>query len=237
MAHVPRDERARIALPLGIWPQGVPRGAVVLVGGAPGAGKSTLALQLAAALAQENVVLYVSAEEPLSQVRARGDRLGLTAPQLHVLAESVLPKILAAAESLRPAALVLDSVQMLTARATDVPGAPAVLREVVVELVRWAQRTGTVVLAISQAPKRGGFTGPRLLEHIVDAALYLEPTGENGQRVLHVIKNRYGPAPLALALRMTAQGLEGLVPSGRAGTGDPRGREAGSEGAARPKAR
>jgi len=195
-----------VALPLNVWPRGVPRGAVILLGGAPGAGKSTLALQIAAQLAQKGLVLYATAEETLEQLRARAERLQALAPRLYVVSEHQLGRILRAAEELRTAVLVVDSAQMVTLRASDPPGSPTAVREVAAELVRWAQHTGTVVIVISQAPKRGGFAGPRLLEHIVDAALYLERAGNDGERILRVTKNRYG-CTADIPLRMTEAGL------------------------------
>jgi len=177
-----------------------------MLGGAPGSGKSTLALQIAAKLAQKRPVLYATAEETLEQIRERAERLRAMAPRLYVVAEHQLGRILRTAEELRPAVLVVDSAQMVTLRASDPPGSPTAVREVSAELVRWAQHTGTVVIVISQAPKRGGFAGPRLLEHIVDAALYLERADNDGERILRVPKNRYGSTS-DLPLRMTEAGL------------------------------
>jgi len=202
-----RAESDCVHLPITkIWGRGVPKGAVILLGGPPGAGKSTLALQIAAEIAKKGTVLYATAEEKLEQVRERAERLRALVPRLYVVAEYQLARILRAAEALRPAVLVIDSIQMVTLRASDALGAPSTIREVAAELVRWAQRTGTVVLAVSQALKRGGFAGPRLIEHVVDCALYLDRVGGDGNRVLRVVKNRYGPAG-DVPLRMTEGGL------------------------------
>jgi len=207
ITSVQKADSDRVHFPITqIWARGVPKGAVILLGGAPGAGKSTLALQLAAEIAKKGTVLYATAEERLEQVRERAERLRALVPRLYVVAEYQLARILRAAEALRPAVLVIDSVQMVTLRASDALGAPSTIREVAAELVRWAQRTGTVVLAVSQALKRGGFAGPRLLEHIVDCALYLERPGSDGERILRVAKNRYGPT-VDILLRMTEGGL------------------------------
>jgi len=189
-----------------IWARGVPKGAVILLGGAPGTGKSTLALQIAAEIAKKGAVLYATAEERLEQVRERAERLRALVPRLFVVAEYQLARILRAAEALRPTVLVIDSIQMVTLRASEAPGSPTTIREVAAEIVRWAQRTGTVVIAVSQAPKRGGFAGPRLLEHIVDCALYLERVGDDGDRILRVAKNRYGPTS-DIPMRMSDGGL------------------------------
>jgi DNA repair protein RadA/Sms len=166
---------------------------------------------MASHVAKREPVLYATAEETLEQLRARAERLQALAPRLYVVSEHQLGRILRAAEELRPAVLVVDSAQMVTLRASEPPGSPTAIREVAAELVRWAQQTGTVVIVVSQAPKRGGFAGPRLLEHIVDAALYLDQAGD-GERVLRVTKNRYG-GTAGIPIRRFLMTEAGLVPA------------------------
>ncbi len=172
---------------------GLVEGSVVLVGGDPGIGKSTLLLQALAQLGPRLPGLYVSGEESLNQVAARGRRLGLGLDGLHALAETCIERILAAVQDAKPKLVVADSVQTLwSEQLAAAPGSVSQVRETAARLVRHAKQTGTSVFLVGHVTKEGGIAGPRVLEHMVDAVLYFE--GETGSRlrVLRAFKNRFG---------------------------------------------
>jgi len=172
---------------------GLVEGSVVLVGGDPGIGKSTLLLQALASLGSRLSGLYVSGEESLAQVAARGRRLGLSLDGLDALAETCVERILAQAQSAKPKLIVADSIQTLwSEQLTAAPGSVSQVRETAARLVRYAKETGTSVFLVGHVTKEGGIAGPRVLEHMVDAVLYFE--GESGSRfrVLRAFKNRFG---------------------------------------------
>jgi DNA repair protein RadA/Sms len=172
---------------------GLVEGSVVLVGGDPGIGKSTLLLQVQSALGARLPGLYVSGEESLAQVAARGRRLGLVLDNMDALAETCIERILTQAQSSRPKLIVADSVQTLwSEQLSAAPGSVSQVRETAARLVRYAKETGTSVFLVGHVTKEGGIAGPRVLEHMVDAVLYFE--GETGSRfrVLRAFKNRFG---------------------------------------------
>ena len=172
---------------------GLVQGAVVLVGGDPGIGKSTLLLQAVAKMAATLPALYVTGEESLAQVAGRGARLGLPLDGVDALAETGVEKILEQAVATGPGLIVADSVQTLwTESLTAAPGSVSQVRESAARLVRYAKETGTAVFLVGHVTKEGGIAGPRVLEHMVDAVLYFE--GESGSRfrVLRAFKNRFG---------------------------------------------
>ncbi|HVX04348.1 MAG TPA: DNA repair protein RadA [Rhodanobacteraceae bacterium] len=172
---------------------GLVEGSVVLVGGDPGIGKSTLLLQTLAALGERLPGLYVSGEESLAQIAARGHRLGLELAPLHALAETCVERILEHAQNEKPRVLVIDSIQTIwTETLPAAPGSVSQVRESAARLVRFAKQTGTSVFLVGHVTKEGGIAGPRVLEHMVDAVLYFE--GETGSRfrVLRAFKNRFG---------------------------------------------
>ncbi len=172
---------------------GLVEGSVVLVGGDPGIGKSTLLLQALASLGSRMSGLYVTGEESLAQVAARGRRLGLSLDGLDALAETCVERILAQAQAAKPKLIVADSIQTLwSEQLTAAPGSVSQVRESAARLVRYAKETGTSVFLIGHVTKDGGIAGPRVLEHMVDAVLYFE--GESGSRfrVLRAFKNRFG---------------------------------------------
>ncbi len=172
---------------------GLVEGSVVLVGGDPGIGKSTLLLQALAALGSRLSGLYVTGEESLAQVAARGRRLGLSLDGLDALAETCVERILAQAQTAKPKLIVADSIQTLwSEQLTAAPGSVSQVRESAARLVRYAKETGTSVFLVGHVTKEGGIAGPRVLEHMVDAVLYFE--GESGSRfrVLRAFKNRFG---------------------------------------------
>ncbi|MFN3841736.1 MAG: DNA repair protein RadA [Rehaibacterium terrae] len=174
---------------------GLVEGSVVLVGGDPGIGKSTLLLQALARMAARAPALYVTGEESLAQVAGRAQRLGLPLDDLHALAETCVEKILANTARVSPAPrlLVADSIQTLWSELlTAAPGSVSQVRESAARLVRFAKETATSVFLVGHVTKEGGIAGPRVLEHMVDAVLYFE--GESGSRfrVLRAFKNRFG---------------------------------------------
>jgi DNA repair protein RadA/Sms len=172
---------------------GLVEGSVVLVGGDPGIGKSTLLLQAIAQMASRLPALYVTGEESLSQVAGRAQRLGLGIGGVDALAETCVERILAQAAQAKPRMMVADSIQTLWSELlTAAPGSVSQVRESAARLVRFAKETGTAVFLVGHVTKEGGIAGPRVLEHMVDAVLYFE--GESGSRfrVLRAFKNRFG---------------------------------------------
>ena len=187
---------------------GLVEGSVVLVGGDPGIGKSTLLLQALAALGERLPGLYVSGEESLAQIAARGHRLGLLLDPIHALAETCVERILEHAFNEKPRVLVIDSIQTLwTETLTAAPGSVSQVRESAARLVRFAKETGTCVFLVGHVTKEGGIAGPRVLEHMVDAVLYFE--GETGSRfrVLRAFKNRFGAVNELGVFAMSDKGL------------------------------
>lgn len=172
---------------------GLVEGAVVLIGGDPGIGKSTLLLQALAAMAGGLPALYVTGEESLAQVAGRAARLGLPLDGLSALAETGVERILEQAAKMRPKLLVADSVQTLwTETLTAAPGSVSQVRESAARLVRYAKETGTAIFLVGHVTKEGGIAGPRVLEHMVDAVLYFEGDSGSRFRVLRAFKNRFG---------------------------------------------
>jgi DNA repair protein RadA/Sms len=172
---------------------GLVEGSVVLVGGDPGIGKSTLLLQTLGALGASLPGLYVTGEESLAQVAARGRRLGIALEPLRALAETCVERILEHSQKEKPRVLVVDSIQTIwTEGLTAAPGSVSQVRESAAKLTRFAKETGTCVFLVGHVTKEGGIAGPRVLEHMVDAVLYFE--GEIGSRfrVLRAFKNRFG---------------------------------------------
>ena len=174
---------------------GLVPGGVVLLGGDPGIGKSTLLLQTMARLAQQGGALYVTGEESLRQVAMRASRLGLETDGLHVAAETCVETILALAEREQPRVLVVDSIQTIfTEQLQSAPGAVAQVRESAALLVRHAKRSGTALFLVGHVTKDGQLAGPRVLEHMVDTVLYFESEGGSRFRLLRAVKNRFGAA-------------------------------------------
>jgi len=171
---------------------GLIRGMVVLLGGDPGIGKSTLLLQAADTLAGESVVLYVSGEESASQIKMRADRLGMK-NDIDVLCETDLDQIIDEATNTRCNVLIVDSIQTIISE--ESAGAPASVsqgRAATARLTRYAKETGGIVLIVGHVTKDGNIAGPRVLEHIVDTVLYFEGDRHEGLRLLRAVKNRFG---------------------------------------------
>ena len=188
---------------------GLVAGSLVLIGGDPGIGKSTLVLQTAAALAATTgPVLYVSAEESAQQIKLRADRLGVAGDELWILSETNLADVLAAAEEQRPALLIVDSIQTVyVEEITSAAGSVSQVRECTARLMQWAKPRGIPVLVIGHVTKEGTIAGPRVLEHMVDAVLYLEGDRHHQYRILRAVKNRFGSTDEVGVFEMADTGL------------------------------
>ena len=195
---------------------GVVPGSLVLIGGDPGIGKSTLLLQASAALAgAAGPVLYVSGEESAAQVKLRADRLGLTAPDLFILAETQLEAVETHVEAIKPRAVVVDSIQTVyIGDLESAPGSVSQVRECGGRLMGLAKSRGIAVFLVGHVTKEGAIAGPRVLEHLVDTVLYFEGERHATYRVLRAVKNRFGSTNEIGVFEMTEGGLrEVLNPS------------------------
>ena len=186
-------------------------GQVVLIGGDPGIGKSTLLLQSLAALGAARKVVYVSGEESAEQVALRARRLGLDAQGIGLLAEIQLERILGALEAARPEVAVVDSIQTLWSEALQsAPGSVAQVRECAAQLTRHAKKSGTALFIIGHVTKEGAIAGPRVLEHIVDTVLYFEGDPHSSFRLVRAVKNRFGAVNELGVFAMTDKGLRAV---------------------------
>ncbi len=166
---------------------------VILIGGDPGIGKSTLILQILSALAKRYKPLYVTGEESLQQIAMRAQRLESTGTDLTLLAETNVERILAKAEQFKPDILVVDSIQtMHTSLISSAPGGVGQVRESAAQLVRYAKQTGRALVLIGHVTKEGAIAGPRVLEHMVDVVLYFEGKNDSRYRLIRAVKNRFG---------------------------------------------
>jgi DNA repair protein RadA/Sms len=191
---------------------GIVEGGVVLIGGDPGIGKSTLLLQALDALQRKGMnTLYVTGEESGAQVALRSRRLGLANSQVQVLAEIQLEKILATLQSERPNIAVIDSIQTVYSdQLTSAPGSVAQVRECAAHLTRAAKATGTAIVLVGHVTKEGALAGPRVLEHMVDTVLYFEGDTHSSFRLIRAIKNRFGAVNEIGVFAMTEKGLKGV---------------------------
>ncbi|MDM4768330.1 DNA repair protein RadA [Pelomonas sp. SE-A7] len=190
---------------------GIVPGGVVLIGGDPGIGKSTLLLQAVEALSQQVKVLYVTGEESGAQVAMRARRLGLVGANVRVLAEISLEKILATIEEEAPAFCVIDSIQTLySEQLSSAPGSVAQVRECAAQLTRTAKAGGCAMVLVGHVTKEGALAGPRVLEHIVDTVLYFEGDTHSSYRLVRAIKNRFGAVNEIGVFAMTDKGLKGV---------------------------
>jgi DNA repair protein RadA/Sms len=191
---------------------GIVAGGVVLIGGDPGIGKSTLLLQALDALSRGVPVLYVTGEESGAQVALRSRRLGLDGSQVRVLAEISLEKISATLQTERPAVCVIDSIQTLySEELSSAPGSVAQVRECAAQLTRIAKASGTAMVLVGHVTKEGALAGPRVLEHIVDTVLYFEGDTHSSFRLVRAIKNRFGAVNEIGVFAMTERGLKGVA--------------------------
>ena len=192
---------------------GVVEGGVVLIGGDPGIGKSTLLLQALDALQRSNLsTLYVTGEESGAQVALRSRRLGLEQSQVKVLAEIQLEKIVATLDAHRPAIAVIDSIQTLYSdQLSSAPGSVAQVRECAAHLTRAAKASGVAIVLVGHVTKEGALAGPRVLEHMVDTVLYFEGDTHSSYRLIRAIKNRFGAVNEIGVFAMTERGLKGVA--------------------------
>ena len=189
---------------------GLVRGSVLLLGGDPGIGKSTLLLEVAAAFARgRHRAIYISGEEAVAQVRLRAERLGLAEAMVEVAAETSVEDIVATvSQGAIPRLVVIDSIQtMWTQTVESAPGTVTQVRGSAAELIRFAKRSGAAVILVGHVTKDGQIAGPRVVEHMVDAVLSFEGEGSQQFRILRAIKNRFGPTDEIGVFEMTGAGL------------------------------
>jgi len=191
---------------------GLVPGGVILLGGDPGIGKSTLLLQAGAALGALHRTLYVTGEESAEQIALRAHRLGLVNAPIELLAEVQLEAIVAAINAVAPEIVVIDSIQTVYTEAlASAPGSVAQVRECAAQLTRLAKQRGVIVLFVGHVTKEGAIAGPRVLEHIVDTVLYFEGDPHSSFRLVRAIKNRFGAANELGVFAMTERGLRGVA--------------------------
>ncbi|MBI4186328.1 MAG: DNA repair protein RadA [Chloroflexi bacterium] len=213
LSQIGVEARDRFSLPLGEFNRvlggGLVAGSLVLIGGEPGIGKSTLLLQVAALAAEgKGKVVYVSGEETLSQTKLRAERLGLAGEGLYLLAETDLDVALSQLDKLLPCLVIVDSIQAVHLAELDgAPGSIAQVRECTLKLMHWAKANSIPVLITGHVTKDGSIAGPRTLEHIVDVVLYLEGEPFSAYRLLRGVKNRFGSTNEVGVFEMKERGL------------------------------
>lgn len=188
---------------------GIVSGSVILIGGDPGIGKSTLLLQVLAGVQARLKTLYITGEESLTQVHLRAKRLGLPRLDLPVLAETSVERILNVLAQEKPGLVVLDSIQTLYTESLDsAPGSVSQLRETAAQVVRYAKHSGCAVILVGHVTKEGAIAGPRVLEHMVDTVLYFEQDVGSRYRIVRAVKNRFGAVNELGVFAMTDAGLK-----------------------------
>ena len=197
LEDIPEENQLRVSTGIGeldrVLGGGVVEGSLVLVGGDPGIGKSTLLLQACAHMAQSARVLYVTGEESARQVKMRARRLGLTAPNLYVLAENAMDAVEERYQALQPAFMVVDSIQtMYRPEMASAPGSVSQVRESAALLMRLAKTGECAIFLVGHVTKEGAIAGPRVLEHMVDVVAYFEGDRQHEYRILRAVKNRFG---------------------------------------------
>ena len=215
LSQIEARESERIATGIGEFDRalggGLVAGGVVLIGGDPGIGKSTLLLQALSLLAATNKVLYVSGEESGEQVALRARRLGLETRALQLMAEINLERILATLQAEQPQVAVIDSIQTLWSdQLSSAPGSVAQVRECAAQLTRLAKQSGITISLVGHVTKDGALAGPRVLEHIVDTVLYFEGDTHSSFRLVRAVKNRFGAVNELGVFAMTDKGLKGV---------------------------
>jgi DNA repair protein RadA/Sms len=195
---------------------GIVAGSAILVGGEPGIGKSTLLLQVADAVSHDARILYVTSEESARQTKLRASRLGIASPNLLVLAETNVERILNQIHRVEPAVVVIDSIQMIYK--PDLPAAPGSvtqLRDCCMDLVYLAKQTGVAVIFVGHVTKAGTLAGPKIIEHIVDTVVYFEGDRFHSHRVVRCVKNRFGSTHEVGLFEMTGGGLREVLDPGK----------------------
>lgn len=188
---------------------GLVPGSVVLIGGDPGIGKSTILLQSLSRLAEKVPALYVTGEESLQQVAMRARRLELPLDHLNLMSETQVETIVATAQKEKPTVMVVDSIQTIYTEALNTaPGGVAQVRESAANLVRFAKQSGTALFLVGHVTKEGALAGPRILEHMVDAVLYFEGEQDSRFRIIRAVKNRFGAVNELGVFAMTDRGLK-----------------------------
>jgi len=214
---VEKSEQQRVNTGIGEFDRvlggGLVPGSLILVGGDPGIGKSTLMLQVLHRLADgKQKVLYISGEESLGQIKLRSDRLGMGSQNLWVVSEVSLQAIRALADDMAPKAMVVDSIQtVFTSELTSAPGSVSQVREATMHFMHLAKRTGVPIFLIGHVTKDGAIAGPRLLEHMVDTVLYFEGEQNNIFRILRAVKNRFGSTNEIGVFEMRDNGLHEVM--------------------------
>ncbi len=213
ICDVPEQSETRVATGIGeldrVLGGGIVPGSLILLGGAPGTGKSTILLQAMHNLAASvGNVLYVSGEESASQTRLRGERLRASHKRLLILAENSIESILAHSINLKPQAIVVDSIQTVwTSSLESAPGSVSQVRESAGKLMVLAKRSGIPIFLVGHVTKDGSIAGPRVLEHMVDTVLYFESDGSHPFRILRAVKNRFGSTNEIGVFEMNQEGL------------------------------
>ena len=183
-------------------------GSLVLVGGAPGIGKSTLLLQMCAAAGESRKILYVTGEESERQLKLRSDRLGVSGGEVFVLAETELDSVLAAADSLKPDIVIIDSIQTISqSDIGSAPGSITQVRECTMRIMRLCKEKNLTVFVVGHINKEGSIAGPKVLEHMVDCVLYFEGERSTSFRILRAAKNRFGSTNEIGVFEMAEDGL------------------------------
>lgn len=214
ISKVKISEEARIATNISeldrVLGGGIVRGSLILVGGDPGIGKSTLLLQMCKKLSDGHMkVLYVSGEESTSQIKMRGERLGAVSDELYLVSDNSLDDIEETINSCQAEVLIVDSIQTMSVSDVDnAPGTVTQVREVTTRLLQIAKKMNVAVFIVGHVTKEGTVAGPKTLEHMVDCVLYFEGDGNAGFRLLRAVKNRFGSTNEIGVFNMTEEGLE-----------------------------
>jgi len=213
LSEVKHSKTARIATSLSeldrVLGGGLVAGSVVLLGGDPGIGKSTILLQCMCRLSEKLKAIYVTGEESAQQISMRSQRLGLNGANLSLLTETKVETIIATAQIHQPEVMVIDSIQTIyTEHLQSAPGGVAQVRESTAQLVRFAKQKGIALFVVGHVTKDGSLAGPRVLEHMVDAVLYFEGERDGRYRILRAVKNRFGAVNELGVFAMTEEGLK-----------------------------